>query len=213
MGNFVKRTISLYKKNFIVDIFAKIRFWDAPYVEVEKMVSKKGMIVDLGCGEGIFSNYLAMSSSRRKIVGVDIDRKRISNADKGLKNVQFRVGDVTKVKIPECNAILMFHLLHHLSSQKAQEKLIKCVVKKIKKGGRLVIVEVSKKPLLKFLLSWFTDHFIVAWFFERKIYEKNIFFRTEDDWLSLFNGLNLKTKRYTKSRGKPFSHVVFVLTK
>lgn len=205
--------LNLYQDDNFSSWFKRIRFWDAPFVEVEKLVPKKGLVVDLGCGEGIFTNYLALCSPKRKIIGVDIDENRILQADKGLKNVQFQKMDATKLEIPDCNTVIMFHLLHHLSSKKAQEELIVGASQKIKKGGKLIIVEVAERPFLKYLISWFTDHFIVAWIFERKLYESNISFRSKEDWLAIFDNLNLKTRVYNENKGKPFSHIVFVATK
>jgi len=58
----VNKIIGLYQDGGFTGIFAKIRFWDAPYIEMEKMIAKRGNIVDLGCGDGIFANFLTLKS-------------------------------------------------------------------------------------------------------------------------------------------------------
>ena len=132
-SDLINKTVSLYSGLGWKSLFTKIRFWDAPFVEVEKLVPKSGVMIDLGCGEGIFTNYLALASNNRKITGVEIDKGRIKQADKRLKNVKFIQGDATKLKVPRADIIFMFHLLHHLSSFNDQVKMINECAKKLKK--------------------------------------------------------------------------------
>lgn len=206
------KVIALYNNLGLKAFFSKIRFWDAPYKFVEQFVPKKGRIVELGCGEGIFSNFMAISSESREVVGMDIDKKRVGEADRGLSNTSFRLGDAVNATLPkEVDCIVMFHLLHHLLSHEDQEKLIRRSVRSLKKGGRIIIVEIDKTPFLKYFVSWLTDHFIVAWLFERKLYESTILFRSKKEWRQLLFNSGLKVKTYSKSHiGKPFSHIVFV---
>lgn len=210
---YIDKTISLYEDVGWKKWFSKIRFWDAPYIEIEALVPKKGTIVDLGCGEGIFTNFMALSSPERKILGVEIDETRISQADHGLANVSFRVDDATKVKIPGCKAIVLFHLLHHLESFSDQERVIKNCLKALKKGGKLIIVEVNIKLTFKYLLSWLADHFIVPILFEKKLFEPYIYFRKKEEWLKLLGSLGFSCKVIPAELGKPFTHIIFDCTK
>ncbi len=208
----IEKTISLYQEFGWKNKFSKIRFWDAPYIEVEKIVPVKGNITELGCGEGIFSNFMALSSPQRKITGIEIDRQRVSEANRGLTNTTFKYGDATMVKIQASDAVVMFHLLHHLKSKKDQEKVIKKAVHALKKNGKLIIVEVDIKPNIKYAISWFTDHFLVPWIFEQRLYSE-IYFRKKNEWLKLLKGLGLKVITTSPDRGKPFTHIVFECTK
>ncbi len=206
-------TISLYADTGWKRWFSKIRFWDAPYLKVEQLIPEKGIITELGCGEGIFSNFMALCSLKRKITGFDLDKSRIKEANRGLVNARFIYGDATKVKIPESDCIVMFHLLHHLLSRKDQEMVIKNCIGALKRKGKIVIVEVNNKPFIKYIISWLTDHVLIAWLFENRIYEPNIFFRTENEWIRVFKNNNLKHRVYHASKGKPFSHIIIVLEK
>lgn len=206
------KTISLYQKNSYTDNFSKTRFFDAPYEEVEKTIPKKGLIVDLGCGEGLFTNYLAICSPQRKLIGLDIDKRRIKQADKGLKNVKFISTDVTNTKIPLADIIIMFHLLHHLESFKKQESLIKNATGKLKKKGRLVIVEVKPEISFKYLTVSFVDYFLVPWLFEKRFYSP-IFFRKAENWKKLIESQGYKCKMSYITEGTPFPHVILDCTK
>ena len=51
-------------------IYFKLRPLIIPFDIIEKHVPKKGTIVDLGCGFGIFANFLAIQSDDRKVIGI-----------------------------------------------------------------------------------------------------------------------------------------------
>lgn len=205
-----QKTISLYEEVGWKKYFAKIRFWDAPYIDIEKLVPAKGTILELGCGEGLFSNYMAICSKDRRIVGIELDSTRAKQANRGLKNTQFKRGNALTVKFPRADCIILFHLLHHLLSFEDQERLIEKCKNNLRKNGKIIVVEIDNTPFIKYLISWLTDHFIVAWLFEGKRYEPNIFFRPSSEWKKTFKkyNLNIKTKRVHKN--KPFSHIFFI---
>lgn len=204
----VNKTINLYQNNGFAGTFAKIRFWDAPYIEMEKMIVKKGNIVDLGCGDGIFANFLALKSKKRKIFGVEISKERLARADKGIPNTKFLVGDVTKLNIPKADTILLVHVLHHLLSYSAQEELLYAIKSKLKKGGQLLIAEVKPSWSFKYLVTWFVDHFLVPWLFEKRFYSP-IYFRKTEDWVKLFKKMGLTCKTIKAAKDKPFTHILF----
>lgn len=204
----VQEAINLYSGLGWKSFFARIRFWDAPYLGVEELIPKKGRITSLGSGEGLFENFLALSSKQREILGIEIDKERLSIADRGLSNVDFKVGDATKKNIPCSDCIILFHLLHHLDSFNDQEKVVKNCLTSLKKSGKLVIVEADIKPTFKYLVTWFTDHFLVPWLFEKRFYSP-IYFRNKGDWKRLFRKLGLSCRIRPAETGKPFTHVIF----
>lgn len=208
----IEKTINYYDLEGWKKWFSKIRFWDAPFVEVEALLPKEGFIVDLGCGEGIFTNFLGLSSPSRKILGVEIDEERLSQANHSLPNVSFKYGDVTKVKLPKSDAIILVHVLHHLTSFTDQEKVLIESCRALKNSGKLIIVEVEPKFSLKYFVTWFTDHFLVPWLFERKLYSP-IFFRASEEWIRLLKRLGFACKVIAAEKGKPFTHVIIDCTK
>jgi len=203
----------LYQDTGWKKFFAQIRFWDSPYVEVEKIIPKSGQILELGCGEGVFSNYLAISSPKRKVIGVEIDKNRQKQAFRGLKNTKFIRGNALTVTPVRANVVVMFHLLHHLKSKQDQEVLIKRVYRSLNKGGLLVVVEIAQKPVIKFWVTWFVDHFVVPWLFEKRFYEPHIFFRTEKEWQAVLQQTGFRVKRIHCHDGKPFSHQLYICKK
>lgn len=208
----ISKIIFLYGGFGWKSLFSKIRFWDAPYVEVEKIVPRKGFIIDLGCGEGIFANFLGISSSERKVLGIEIDKTRLKIARRGVKNVSFKYGDATKTKFQSADAIVLFHVLHHLNSYPDQEKVLKLCFNQLNNKGKLIIVEAEPKFSFKFLLAWLTDHFLVPWIFERKFYAP-IYFRKIDEWKNILKLKGFSCKIVRAEINKPFPHVILVCEK
>jgi len=63
-----KKIIEMYGGHGWPSLFARIRFFTAPYAALFPHVPKEGFIIDLGCGYGMFSNLLALMSEKRKIL-------------------------------------------------------------------------------------------------------------------------------------------------
>lgn len=205
----LQKTLILYGGSNFFELFSLIRAWDAPFYEVNKAVPLKGLIVDLGCGDGTQSNFLALSSKERKVVGVEINKDRILEADKGIKNTKFLTGDIRSVKFPKADCIVLTHVLHHLPNKLDQQKLLKRLHGDLKKSGKLVIVEIIEKPFLKYVFTWLTDAFTVPILFEKKLYDFNFHYRKEREWIELCRRLGFVCTVTYPHKGKPFSHVLF----
>jgi dolichyl-phosphate beta-glucosyltransferase len=209
-----KKAIKLYEDNGFAGLFTKIRLWDSPMEEIQKLAPKKGLVVDLGCGDGFLANYLAISNPQTKIIGIELNESRIKNADKGLKNTNFIAGSILEKKIPAADAILLIHVMHHLPSHKDQEILLKQCATKLKKGGELIVAEITNKPFLKYIFTYFTDAVLVPILFEKRVLNKDVFYRSTSQWIDLLSSLGFKAKIIsTHNRSKPFSHVLISATK
>jgi|GEM_PF-2467774 len=204
----MKKAVNLYADGGFDGLFAKIRMWDAPYKEIEKTVPKKGIIVDLGSGDGLFSNYLAIESARRKIIGLENNGERVKRADKGLKNTIFKKADILNANLPKAECFLLIHVFHHLPKKSDQKKLLLKIRKDIK--GSLIVAEISEKPFLKFIFSVFTDFLIVPILFGDKLVDTNVHYRKDKEWRRLFTECGFEVKRVSfPHRGMPFSHVLY----
>lgn len=208
MQNAKDQTINLYGGSAWEDFLSKFKFWEEPYEVINKMLPDNGRIIDLGCGEGLLSNYLAIASPNRKITGVEIAPERLVRAKKGIKNAFFFVGDIIKTPYPKANAIVLFHVLHHLPNRDAQEEVLKKAKNSLKENGKLIIVEVHVKPTIKYAAAWFADHFLVPWVFEKRFYTK-AYFRNESDWINLLKKVGFKIKVIEATSGRPFPNIVF----
>jgi ubiquinone/menaquinone biosynthesis C-methylase UbiE len=107
-------------------------------------------IVDVGCGTGDFTRYLArISAGKSKILGIDSNEKSIkaaiSDTDKaGLsRRISFRIGDVNRIPLEDgyaditsCRTLLM-HLPDPLRAVKEMARITRT-------GGSVIAVEGGK---------------------------------------------------------------------
>ena len=201
--------ISLYQGKGFSSLFKTIRAWDAPYEEIERLVSKKGKIIDLGSGDGLMANYLGISSSKREVFGIELNRQRLAESNRGVKNVNFKVGDILKSKIYKVDVILLIHVFHHLPSYKSQEKMLEVCKKNLNNNGKLIIAEIIQKPFLKYLFTYLTDVLILPIVFNNKLFDSQIFYRSDTNWKKLFKEYGFKVETTYPHCGRPFSHVLY----
>lgn len=210
LNKIIDQTIKLYSGGGFVELFAMIRSWDSPFEKINKVTPSNGLIVDLGCGDGILTNYLAIAKTKRRLQGIELNTKRIKEADKGLKNTKFTKGNILTEKIPMADAVILAHVLHHLPSFDSQIKLLKNIRKSLNNGGKLVIVEIDKAPFVKFVFTWLTDVITVPILFDGKLFDTQIHYRPVDKWRNLLESLNFKVKTIEAHTGTPFSSVILV---
>ncbi len=203
------KAVDLYQGGGFSSLFKLIRVWDAPYQEIEKLVPKIGEIIDLGSGDGLMANYLGLASSNRKVFGIELNKSRLIESNKGLSNVQFKIGDILKQKFEKIDAILLIHVFHHLPSYDAQIKILEACKKNLNKNGKLIVAEIIQKPFLKYLFTYLTDTLILPIVFNNKLIDTKIHYRGDKDWKKLFKNYGFKVKTTYPHKGRPFSHVLY----
>ena len=206
----LRKVLRLYKGRGFIGDFSLIRIWDAPFETLEKLIPKSGDVVDLGCGDGILSNYLAVSSRKRKVLGIELNKNRVREADRGLKNSKFIQGNILQKNFSKSDAIVLTHVLHHLTSYGDQEKLLRKCRQNLKRGGKLVITEIIERPILKFLFSALTDIIIVPVLFSGKLIDTEIHYRSFSGWKKFLENEGFKYSYEIMHKGMPFCHVIFV---
>ncbi len=205
-----KETISLYKNSGWKSMFAHIRFWEAPLEEIEKLIPKKAIVTELGSGDGILTNFIALSSPSRDVLGVDVDEKRLKEADKKIQNVKFLKKDIRTSSIRKSDTIIISHVLHHLSNYNEQELVLKKSLESLNSNGTLIILEIYVSFSLKYLFGWVLDHFLVPIFFESRIYSP-IYYRRKEEWGSLIANLGAKSQIIESVKNKPIANILVLV--
>lgn len=88
-------------------------------------------VVDGGCGKGYGSEIL--SGVAKKVIGIDIDEIQIPRNRElfeKAKNIEFKVGSLEEIKIPECDVFCSFEVIEHLYDANAAIQKIKAKTKK-----------------------------------------------------------------------------------
>lgn len=152
----IHKFLTLYNSVFFY-LYHLLKILLIPYLKIEKIVPKKGLIIDLGCSYGLLTNILAYFNKNRKLIGLDYNKNRIKKAFVGLKNTEYKAKDISKVSIPKVDCILLVHVLHHVDSRRKQISIINECKKKLKKNGKLIISEINMEPAWKFAISKLAD--------------------------------------------------------
>jgi len=147
------KVVSLYSG--LNNIYVRIRRYFLPFRMLDMLsrsLPDKGTVLDLGCGIGSNTIYLALKNPHLKFIGLDVNKRRINvakQASQYLKNVDFHVTDFTKqYNLPKTEAVLLIDLLHHMCWSD-QFDLLKSCHKVLKKSGVIVIKDVGIWPRWK----------------------------------------------------------------
>jgi 2-polyprenyl-3-methyl-5-hydroxy-6-metoxy-1,4-benzoquinol methylase len=126
--------------------------------EILQYIPRKGNVLDIGCGFGLFSLYFAKMNKHAQFYGVDLSQKRISlakDAAKKLKihNAHYSVGSATELVLNQTfDAIYAIDIIHHIPKNSAKE-LISALYHNLSAKGVLIIKDIEEKPVYKL---WFT---------------------------------------------------------
>lgn len=98
-----------------------------------KSVCKDKKVLDLACGEG-YGSFLLSEWGAKEVIGVDISKESINNANKNFKkdNIKFLVSDAEKLSTLEDKSfdlIVSFETIEHLKNPDLFLKEIKRLIK------------------------------------------------------------------------------------
>ncbi len=134
-------------------IYLRLHF--SSYEIIESYVPASGRIMDLGCGFGTLTLYLALSSRERRIRGIDISHRRLRIAESAsaqVKNVAFECADLLRCSFDSCNCILLIDVIHYLPVF-AQNALLGRCYEYLKPGGKLLVRDSNKDKKIRHLIT------------------------------------------------------------
>ena len=142
-----------------------MRWWTAPFAALEHEVPLAGDILEVGCGHGVFSTYLAITSRARRVVGVDIDADKIALARSVAEGLEPGEGDV-RFEVSPSGAVptieggwrcIVFADVLYLLPREGREALLAECARALAPGGLLVVKEVDTQPAFKARLAQFQE--------------------------------------------------------
>jgi len=169
-------------------LYAYLRFLILPIKKIDEIVPKSGTITDYGCGFGIISCYLGLSSKNRKITGIEHNSERVIKAGlvcKDIKNIKFDVGNASKIRIKKSDAHLLVDVIHHMPYN-GQIFLLNGIIKSMEKNDLIIIKDIGKKPLLKYLWNYAHDKIMTM--------NDKLYFRDQNWFKSFFEERKMKTE-------------------
>ncbi len=134
----------------------RIRWVTCPFPAVAAVVPPVGRVLEVGCGHGLFSCYLAVASSGRQVHGVDLDPDKIDDAGaaagraRGLgASVEFAAAPSGAVPAGPWDAVVIVDVLYLLDAAGQRDLIAQCAAR-LAPGGVLVVKEMGTRPRWKF---------------------------------------------------------------
>jgi len=130
--------------------------------QIGRYLPDRGIVLDIGCGFGLFALYFAKTHPHLELHGFDLNARRIECAQRaarklGLANAHFRVADASTFTWDEpIRGAYLLDLIHHIPEQ-ATEPLLRQVANNLAVGERLVIKDIRPTPFLKMAFTWLLD--------------------------------------------------------
>lgn len=198
-----------------------IRWRVCPLNRIASYVPRAGSVIDLGCGHGLFSALMALDSSARQVIGVDLDADKIACAERlNLPNVRFHTGDIAapNLNIPPADVVTILDVLYLIPFE-AQEALLKVCADRLTETGTIVLKEMDVRPRWKVRLNQLEETLAVRLL---KLTARNdqgadqsvqFYFRSGSEWEALFARLGMRVELIPVDRGYYHPHLLVVARK
>jgi 2-polyprenyl-3-methyl-5-hydroxy-6-metoxy-1,4-benzoquinol methylase len=129
-----------------------VRWLSCPFPPVVEVLPSTGRILEVGCGHGLFSGYLARRSPELTVLGVDIDVDKIAVATASERlhggRLDFAVGNSGSVPDGPWDAVVLVDVLY-LLDEAGQRALLESCTAALAPGGVLVVKDMATRPRWK----------------------------------------------------------------
>jgi SAM-dependent methyltransferase len=208
---------ALYAEAPIADrLHILIRRILCPFRRLADFVPSDGLIVDLGCGHGLFANALALEAGGRRVVGVEPSTRKLAAARVSqltTERIQFLQGDaLTNPVVGPCRAILLIDVLYLLSFSQ-QERLLTTCFGLLGPGGVLLLKTMDIDNRWKATLTWVEEWLAVRVLGCTWSEGGRFAFRPSTEWLALCQAIGFQTDVVPLDQGYYHPHVAVVAVK
>src|SRR5919197_2762508 len=180
---------------------------------VERFVPRKGFIVDLGCGHGLFACVLREASETRRVLGIDLDPRKIEIARGAIQDTQwlrFEIGDIVATPPPKCDAVTIVDVLYLMPFEQ-QELVLRNAASALGEGGPLVVKAQEKRMDPRYAVTYAQELVTVSLGFTRGGRER-FFFPTREEATAMFDRAGFKVD-VIEMPNRPYTDVVYLARK
>lgn len=210
----LRRALARYRQAPIgARLFVRGRAFLSDLAIVERYVPKKGFIVDLGCGHGLFACLLREASPTRRVLGIDLDPRKIEVARGAIQDTQwlrFEVGDIVAGQPPKCDAVTIVDVLYLLPFE-AQEQVLRNAASALGEGGPLVVKSQERRVDPRYALTYAQEIVTVSLGFTRGGRER-FFFPSRQEAFAMFERAGFLVDVVEMPR-RPYTDVVYLARK
>lgn len=148
-----RRLLSLYRSAPRLErVHTRVRWATCPFRAVAAQLPVAGSILEVGCGHGLLSNYLALASPDRRITGLDVDKEKLAVAQAAAASggLDCAFEPVEGAALPEgpFDGIAIVDVLYLLDAE-GQRSLLRSCAARLAPGGVLAVKEMAPFPRWK----------------------------------------------------------------
>ena len=145
--------LSLYRDAPVrVRAHVRVRWASCPFRAVAAELPEAGSILEVGCGHGLLSLHLALTSAGRKVTGIDVDREKLEAAtaasDRAGLAATFEAVKGAALPDGPWDGIAIVDVLYLLSADD-QRALLGACAERLTAGGVLAVKEMAPVPRWK----------------------------------------------------------------
>ena len=132
-----------------------LRWLSCPFGPVVEVLPRSGRVLEVGCGHGLFSTYLAARATGVTVHGVDIDEDKVAVAAATVvpgERRSFAVARSGAVPPGPWDGVVLVDVLYLLDAAGQRELLLACAAQ-LAPGGVLVVKDMDVRPRWKARLN------------------------------------------------------------
>ncbi len=182
-------------KGPVLEWYTKIKLrLEDNYAFFNKIIPRKCIITDLGCGYGYLAYSLNQVSEDRQITGIDYDENKIevaSNCAIKTERVNFKTADITQEELTASDIFILLDVLHYFP-EKLQHKVIKNCIEKLNKNGLIIIRDGDKSLSKRHMGTRLTEFFSTRLGFNKTKFKLEFVSRLMIEEIASKHNLNLE---------------------
>jgi 2-polyprenyl-3-methyl-5-hydroxy-6-metoxy-1,4-benzoquinol methylase len=158
-------------------------------------LNEQKKVLDLGCGFGLFSMFLASEFKDLEVIGLDHDTERLRAAQAAsshFKNLTLAQGDLLRSPLESHNfdSIFAIDVMHYFSYE-TQENIIKNLKAHLTGGnGTLTIREIAQDRNLAYFMNFTYEKLASTFGFTKSQNKGELFLRSRKGWEEFFQKLD-----------------------
>ncbi len=134
-------------------VYALVRMAASPYEALARLVPRTGRLLDVGCGFGLWLNYLAFRSPGLRLEGIDPDPRKVSvAAAAGGGSAEVHLQEADGFPDRQYDVVTVVDVLY-LIDPDGKRRFLRSCIDALSPGGLLLLKDVDVRPRWKFRLT------------------------------------------------------------
>src|SRR5215210_4809896 len=207
----IRQALACYRQERpFIRLFVLARHLLAPLRRVAAEVPARGRVLDLGCGHGLFTNLLAVTSPEREILGIDPSPEKLQVARRAsldLPNVLYRQGRAEDVTERDFDAITILDVLYLLPDDEKVAVLRRCR-ELLAPTGMLLLKTNDTRPRWKYAIVRAEEELMVRVL--GLTFGSQIHFRGIPEYTALLRSAGFEPRVLKIDGGRPAPHRLYI---